>query len=253
MSAVPLLLLDVGNSSVKWQLRQGENRIAGRSSLSEIIVDIESRLRRGLRDVLILVSSVASDDAEQLLQGEFKARGASAWFAVSRAELGGLKNSYAEPERMGVDRWLAMLGVRSNCEDRVCVIDAGSALTIDFLDAGGAHEGGFIIPGTGLMERALLLDTDRVRFERGPSSSLAPGKSTLEAVNHGLLLAQCGAIELAVRNALRTGPLLKAYFTGGDAARLLDVLRLPEPVKAAYCADLVFDGLVRQAQLENVI
>ena len=76
----------------------------------------------------------------------------------------------------------------------LCVIDAGSALTIDIVSAAGQHEGGYIIPGAALMERALLLDTDRVRFDEEVGYALAPGTSTAEAVRHGIALAQAGAV-----------------------------------------------------------
>ena len=143
---------------------------------------------------------------------------------------------------MGVDRWLAMLGARRRCEGRLCVIDAGSATTIDLVDAAGQHEGGYIIPGPALMERALLLDTDRVRFAEDVDYALTPGKSTAEAVRHGIALAQVGAVAAVLDGVERVSPEL--IFSGGAGEtlmRLLDRGGLLVP-------DLVFEGLETLAE-----
>ena len=68
------------------------------------------------------------------------------------------------------------------------IVDAGSALTIDFVAANGEHRGGYILPGIDSMERALLSDTDRVRFGEARRDCIDPGRSTEEAVYNGLLL-----------------------------------------------------------------
>ena len=138
---------------------------------------------------------------------------------------------------MGVDRWLAMLGARRRCEGRLCVIDAGSATTIDLVDAAGQHEGGYIIPGPALMERALLLDTDRVRFAEEVGYSLSPGRSTAEAVRHGVALAQVGAVTAVIGKVEDVSPSL--VFSGGAGETLMMLLDRG----GEYVPDLVFDGL----------
>jgi type III pantothenate kinase len=138
---------------------------------------------------------------------------------------------------MGVDRWLAMLGARRRTGERLCVVDAGSALTIDLVDASGQHEGGYIIPGPALMERALLLDTDRVRFDEDTGYALTPGVSTAEAVRHGIALAQAGAVALALEQAGGDAPEL--FFCGGGARELMRLLERA----GTFAPDLVFEGL----------
>jgi type III pantothenate kinase len=121
------------------------------------------------------------------------------------------------------------------------VIDAGSALTVDLVAASGEHEGGYIIPGPALMERALLLDTDRVRFEDAADYRLEPGTSTAEAVRHGIALAQAGAVALVMERTAEDPPTL--VFCGGGGEVLMGLLGLD----GEWVPDLVFEGLERLA------
>ncbi len=232
------LQIDLGNSSAKWRLVNGSEVLArGRYSRDDP-ASRDALLDVAPAPVAIWVSSVADADRESQLAAMLRERwGVEPWFARTPASCAGLTNSYAEPQRMGVDRWLAMLGARGRNNGRLCVVDAGSALTIDLVDAGGRHEGGFIIPGARLMERALLLDTGRVRFEQDPQYNLAPGTSTAQAVRHGIALAQAGAVNLALARAGAPAPAL--FFCGGDGALLRGLLGEP----GVFAADLVFEGL----------
>ena len=186
----------------------------------------------------IWIASVASEEAEwhlgAMLEERWQLR---PWFARSEARTGTLINSYQQPLRMGVDRWLAMLGAWRREPARLCVVDAGSALTIDLVAADGRHEGGYIIPGPSLMERALLLDTDRVRFAEEAVYDLAPGTSTAEAVRHGIALAQAAAVRVALEQAGEPRPRL--YLCGGGAETLQRLLG----GAGDWIPDLVFDGL----------
>jgi type III pantothenate kinase len=123
------------------------------------------------------------------------------------------------------------------------VVDAGSALTIDIVSATGQHEGGYIIPGPALMERALFLDTDRVRFDEQIDYALAPGKSTAEAVRHGIALAQAGAVALALEQA--GSEPITLFFCGGAGETLMHL----GPRTGQWVPDLVFEGLAVMAAL----
>ena len=232
------LQLDVGNSSAKWRLlaagrvRARGNYRPGDAASKKALLACAGQLEQ------IWVSSVASREAEdalvELLAGRWPV---TPWFASTPARTGDLRNSYREPSRMGVDRWLAMLAGRARCSDRLCVVDAGSALTIDIVAASGRHEGGYIIPGPGLMERALLADTGRVRFADEADYELSPGTSTAMAVRHGVALAQVGAVALALDRAGPAHPQL--IFCGGGG----EVLRSLLDRGGDYAPDLVFEGL----------
>jgi type III pantothenate kinase len=234
----PCLQLDVGNSGAKWRLLAAGKVLARGTYRTG---DDESR-----RQLLacspvvgrIWVASVAAPEAEQALADLLRERwSVEPWFARTPARTGDLRNSYREPARLGIDRWLAMLGARRRRDGRVCVVDAGSALTIDIIAADGRHEGGYIIPGAALMERALLLDTGRVRFAEETPYGLAPGVSTAEAVRHGISASLAGAVELVLRReALDSGQLL---LCGGAGQVLQELLQ----GAGEYIADLVFEGL----------
>ena len=238
----PCLQLDVGNSGTKWRLVD-EGQVAARG----VYRSADGASRTALLDCAptvrqIWVASVAGPDSEGELTDMLAGRwGVQPWFARSSARCGAVQNSYAEPERMGVDRWLAMLAAWHRVQGRVCVIDAGSALTIDLLDDNGRHEGGYIIPGPTLMERALLLDTERVRFAEEVDYTLEPGPSTAEAVRHGIALAQAGALALAMDRAGVTPSRL--LFCGGWGQTLLRLLDRG----GEYIPELVFEGLELQA------
>ncbi len=238
MPAAPCLQFDLGNSSAKWRLvadgivlARGQYR-AGDAASAAGLQALQPQPR------LVWVSSVAAPDIEadlsSLAVGHW---GLEPWFARTEALTDDLVNSYSDPTRMGVDRWLAMLGARARERGRICVVDVGSALTIDLVAADGRHEGGFIIPGPALMERALLLDTNRVRFDESIDYALSPGASTAEAVRHGIAIAQAGAVTLALENATGDAPAL--FFCGGAGEMLMQLLGRG----GVYVPDLVFEGL----------
>ncbi|WP_241505859.1 type III pantothenate kinase [Parahaliea mediterranea] len=248
------LQLDVGNSSAKWRLLAGAEVVQRGRYRADDAASRAALLGCAPAPAAIWVSSVAGEAPNRALAAMLMERwGVQPWFAVAEAETLGLRNCYAEPARLGVDRWLAMLGARALSDGRLCVVDAGSALTIDFVGADGGHEGGYIIPGPGLMERALLLDTDRVRFCEPAEYRLAPGGSTAEAVRHGIALAQAGAVELALA---RSAEPVALVLTGGGGPWLHSHLHAhlhARLTKAATLApDLVLDGLQRMAAARAV-
>jgi len=240
--AAQCLQLDVGNSGAKWRLLD-----AGQVCARGTYRAGDEVSRRALLDCTpaptqIWIASVAGAAAEAALAAMLVKRwGVTPWFAASAGRCGAVRNSYVEPARMGVDRWLAMLAAWQRLQGRACVVDAGSALTCDLLGDNGEHVGGYIIPGPQLMERALLLDTGRVRFEESCGYDLAPGRSTAEAVRHGIALAQVGAVSLVMdRAGVEPSRLL---FCGGWGEMLMRLLGRG----GEYVPDLVFDGLALQA------
>lgn len=238
------LQLDVGNSSAKWRL-VCEQKVVARGTYRSADADSLAALL-GCSDHLehIWISSVASPAAEDELATVLAGRwNLEPWFARTEGSTGTLRNSYADPARMGVDRWLAMLGARGREQRRFCVIDAGSALTIDFVSADGSHEGGYIIPGPALMERALLLDTDRVRFDEAVDFALSPGTSTAEAVRHGIALAQAGAVVMALDQG--HGEPAALFYCGGAGEALMQWVGRG----GMWVPDLVFEGLEVMASL----
>lgn len=231
-----ILQIDIGNSALKWRLRQNSLSVAsGSTGRDEALPELPQPPEA------VWVASVADADSEQQFAARVQAQwGLNPWFAHSSASACGVINSYAEPARLGVDRWLAMIAGVRLAAGPVCVVDAGSALTIDFVDAGGRHRGGYILPGMAMMERALVGDTARVRFGDAARDRLEPGTSTAEAVFNGLQLAQVGAVATALE---RFGGDYELVFCGGNGAELQRLLGHG----GSFVSELVLDGLEQLA------
>jgi len=164
-----------------------------------------------------------------------------------------------EPERVGTDRLLAALAAYRRTGGACIVVDAGTAVTVDAVDERGVFLGGAILPGLGLMARALAEGTAQVPMVEppGPGEPLGPaiGRNTRAAVRAGLVRgwpAAVGAVVEAVRTELGAGPV-PVVVTGGDALRLSpEALGAPAAVPADGSAgpavvrvpDLVLEGLV---------
>ncbi len=229
------LLLDAGNSRLKWTVVRGGRRLAGGAVGYAPRTGFESRLRRVLRAARgcrrVRVASVAGTAIARDLRRHLRAAGLPApqFVRVTRRSHG-VVNAYAEPWRLGVDRWVALIGARARYPGRaLCLASVGTALTLDLLDAAGRHRGGAIAPGPELMQRALLERTAGIR--RRARGGARAGRSlytrdTRAAIEAGALLACAALIERAVGTATRRlghRPLL--LLAGGGARALQPLLR----------------------------
>ena len=245
-----ILLLDVGNTQVKWRCHDaGDNTTARLGAAPRPdLTGLLDTLAESCPTASVWVSSVAGAEFDRELHAQLAGRWQRApWFAATEAAALGLRNSYRRPGQLGIDRWLAMLAAWKERQTGVCVVDSGSALTIDFVAADGQHLGGYIIPGLESMRRVLLDDTRRVFSATDPRARLAAATSTESAVDNGLLLAHAGAVSLAVQQ--RSDGDFALVFSGGNGAALQDALGLG----GSYCETLVLDGLylLGQAQADG--
>jgi type III pantothenate kinase len=231
---VSVLLIDIGNTRVKWA-RCDEGRIgrahaaryAGWSSRDfERVIGAKPRWDR------ILISSVAGTEVNMALARAARARGSpSPQFVATRRQACGITVGYLEPWRLGVDRFLGMIGARAHFRrGPVCVVAVGTAMTVDLLDAAGAHLGGAIVPAPALMVSSLLDGTRGIRRRaRGGSAGTGPalfGRSTRAALEQGARYTAASAVDRAVleaRTLLRRAPLV--VLTGGGAGELRPLIR----------------------------
>jgi type III pantothenate kinase len=150
-------------------------------------------------------------------------------------------SGYRDPERLGVDRWLALIAARERSKQPTVIVDAGSACTIDLLDSEGRHLGGYILPGLTAMGEALVRGTHQIQESKAVGKfCLDPGLDTSEGMASGALLALVGAIERVFYDLGDRGscePLL--IMTGGDAEKLGSSLRCPSYIGP----ELVLEGL----------
>jgi len=238
------LLLDIGNTRIKWILMEGENMLAGgqwihgaESGLS--LIQIAPNEAPGQ----IVVSNVAgSDIKQQVIDWAHKTYSLPVHFVVASSEDYGIKNAYDVPEDLGSDRWLTLIASHSLYQSNSCVIDAGSAITIDLLTANGQHLGGYILPGFTSLKKALSRDTSLNQEGAGLSRSAErqPGKSTRNCIDNGALVAICNTIEDVVDNfEKQMHEKIQCIVTGGDGTRLSDKLHHPHLLEPA----LVLKGM----------
>lgn len=152
----------------------------------------------------------------------------------------GVRNAYADFSQLGVDRWLAMLAAWNRFRRAVCVLDLGSAATVDVISAHGRHLGGLIAPGL-TMARSLLLDETSGIRSAGDHPAAGLGTSTGDCVANGCLLGIVGLVRSALALMEREcGPGGVLVAGGGDAPRVLPHLGVPYE----HVPTLVFDGLL---------
>ncbi|MEX2123249.1 MAG: type III pantothenate kinase [Woeseia sp.] len=256
MSVPRALLFDVGNTRLKWGLLEN-NRIGKTGSIThEKLHDsgfgaLTSHLPRQVDRVL--ASNVAGHTFATRLSGVVGMHSnCEVHFAHAEREAFGLTNSYKRPRRIGVDRWVAMIGARAEFRSALCVVDAGTAVTIDAVDRDGLHLGGMIVPGLRSMADSLHLNTSEIpaarRSAAGTSSGMNAFANTTEgAVQNGALTAICGAVERAVRTMRSAGFRPKVVLTGGDASRILKLL----DANVLHRPNLVLQGLAFMVQSDS--
>jgi type III pantothenate kinase len=242
------LLADIGNSRLKWA-SAGPTGLAERGAVeyrSEGLARaLETAWVRVKKPGRLVVSNVAGETAAAVLTGWSLGRwGVTPEFVVAREAACGVRNAYTEPARLGADRWAALVGAWSLHHQAVCVVDCGTAVTIDALSAQGEHLGGLILPGLVLMRRSLVEGTGGVR-PVGDADVALLARNTAGAVAAGTLYALVAAVDrIAADIGAEIETTLEPVITGGDAALLLPLLA----GRWTHHPDLVLQGLAVLAQ-----
>lgn len=251
------LLLDIGNTRIKWsRLARGrlsrQRAVALRGDGAAALAAILAEARPG--EALAAVN-VAGAGVERALRRAARAAGLPppALLSSSRAAAR-VANGYREPWRLGADRWAALLGARAFSPAPACVVDIGTALTVDFLDAGGRHHGGYIAPGPVLMVDALLRGTRGIRRRASGPARPRRGRgwprATREALDEGSAEACAGLIARSADQArARWGASTRLLVTGGGVAALAGRL----PADAVVLPDLVLRGLAAWAAADGAL
>ena len=236
-----ILELDVGNSRIKWR-RMSADRSETLSRGINLDKD-EFFVEQGNYGVpsRFLMGSVADKRLTKRISKWSETQWSiSPLEAQVRRVCGGVKINYADVTRLGVDRWLAMLGAFERSKGPCIVIDSGTAFTLDILNEDGMHLGGYILPGLWLMKESLTCKTG-IRLE---AKTLEPcldlGNSTDEAVVNGGLAALVALIEKKMEELSKSGCDPKVYLTGGDADFFVRQMDFPA---LELDMDLVLDGL----------
>jgi type III pantothenate kinase len=248
--------VDLGNTRLKWAhvdaLRSHDVQAyahAGSQEAGSIgtrgLDGIFADVRPGDR---AWIASVAPPASTALVGSALERRGAIVVRALTQAACAGVRIAYAEPSRLGVDRFLALLAAHARGPGAWLIASVGTALTIDLLDAGGTHHGGLIAPSPTLMRAALSQRAPHLPVEGGAIVDFAA--DTVDALASGTILSARALIARSLRAARRrldTTPTL--LIAGGGADALCDRWR----VGAERAPDLVLEGLAVYASAASAV
>ena len=247
------LALDVGNTRLKWTLYDqpaaGARMLAQGAEFLEQIDRLGDGVWSQIPEPTRMLGCIVAGQAvkhrvqEQMEQWNVEPR----WVVASEAEAG-LVNGYDFPARLGADRWVAMIGARHRMQARgerrpMVVVMVGTAVTVEAVDAQGRFLGGFILPGHGIMLRALESGTAGLHV---PTGEVRPfPTNTSDALTSGGTFAIAGAVECMVRNVRQhCGEEPACFMTGGAGWKMAPALS----VDFELTESLIFDGLLVIAQ-----
>lgn len=238
------LLIDIGNTRLKWAVlidaalsrygsclyRQGDAELA--VSWGELP-----------RPDAVYCASVAAAEFNDWLAQEVSQRwGLGVEMLETTAECAGVTNGYQQPSKLGVDRWAALIGAHHLLPGPVCVVDCGSAVTVDALDGSGQHLGGWIVPGLWMQRESLLSQTAGINERDTLASANEWGRDTAEGMQRGTFESIAGLIERS-RQKLQAqlGTAMTVMMTGGDATQVIPLLDF----SPRYEEHLVLLGMAR--------
>ncbi len=251
-----ILLIDVGNTRTKWALAANadfahENQLNALSDLgvcinAELVLsELKLTAKKASR---VVVANVAGEQMAQQLQQLLLPL--AIHFIRPTLKACGVTNAYVEPEKLGVDRFAALIAAWHLTKQSCIVVNAGTAITIDALNDQGVFLGGTIMPGLHLMRAALDNNTANLGLNVGEYVSLP--NNTKDAIETGCINAAVGAIMLMLNNMqLKHGEKLQVILSGGDASRLLIALNQLEKkvIIAPYFETQLAPNLVLQGLL----
>ena len=231
--------LDAGNSRLKWRLLCDGVVVSCGAIVNEAIGDMVEKLPRPVdRCRLASVRSAAVND--QLCTQIVSQLAVLPWVPEPATGLGGLHLTGESPDRLGCDRWLAMVGAVAYCPgETVMVVDCGTAMTVDLICAEGFFQGGMICPGFEAMLQAVVRSADRLSLPQDRAFVRGFHKHTVPAVLSGVISMAAALVE---REAQKTEGLACVLVCGGDGASLVDHVGAID-VPVVYKNDLIFKGL----------
>jgi len=249
------LLLDAGNSRLKWATLDHDDltTLGAVSHGSQPVAETRDQLTRDWSSLpaptgIVLCSVAPAAFTHSVIQWCRRHWSCPIHSVRSQARAHGVTNAYPRPETLGNDRWAALIGAHRHYRGNQCIIDAGTAITIDLLAANGHHRGGLIAPGYQSMLHALQSTTKLTVPASAPDPdptpaptdgpmTLTPGNNTADCIHAGVLYSLVGLIEQASRQFADGDN--RIILTGGNA----DILQPILSRDSIHAPDLVFSGL----------
>jgi type III pantothenate kinase len=218
-----IVCIDSGNTRIKWGVHDGHRWLAQGAVAHADVGRLGPLLAEWQAAERVVLANVAGVEAGRRIRDSLAAWPATWIDQRSEFTRCGVTNLYRQPEKLGVDRWCALIGARGIVPSAAIVVMAGTATTIDTLGTDGSFLGGMILPGMDLMRRALSTETAALPLAAGQYADYPRG--TDDAIATGIVEAQVGAIERAWR---RLGEVDKqCLLSGGNAAALIPYLGIP--------------------------
>ncbi|MFN9747774.1 MAG: type III pantothenate kinase [Burkholderiales bacterium] len=244
------LVIDVGNTRLKWA--QYESVQPGAKILAQgaVFLEMIGRLAETSWQSLVLPTQmlgcvVAGEAVRREVEEQLELWDLPPRWVVSSAQAGGVVNGYDHPARLGADRFVALIGARHRVLSAgrtrpALVVMVGTAVTVDAMDASGRFLGGYILPGFGLMLRALEMGTAGLNAPTGEVVDFPT--NTSDALMSGGANAMAGAIQRMYQHLTRhTGEEPLLLMTGGAAVKLAPISDLPFEMADS----LIFEGLLQ--------
>jgi type III pantothenate kinase len=249
------LAVDVGNTRLKWALfdtpRPGAALLAHGAEFLENIDKLADGAWSGIAAPdRMLGCAVAADAVKRRVEEQMEELwDVSAHWVVANAGEAGLVNGYDHPTRLGADRWVAMIGAWHRMLARgtprpMVVVMVGTAVTVEAVDTQGRFLGGFILPGHGIMLRALESGTAGLHVPTGDVRQFPT--NTSDALTSGGTYAISGAIERMVQHVRQhCGAEPACFMTGGAGWKMAPHMS----IGFELIESLIFDGLLEIAKL----
>ena len=244
------LVLDLGNSRCKWALANSSIQSSGAIAYGDDFVrTLDQTFSALARPAQVAAVCVADPTYLETVAQWVKRKWSLDLRRFSaRPAQGGVTNTYEVPAQLGADRWAALIAARARTTGAACVVNCGTATTVDALDARGVFRGGVILPGLTLQRTSLLQYTHAIRAVDGSASSCL-ALNTADAVAAGTVFGLAGAVDRILgEQAAVVGGNVSILLTGGDAHKLQVLLRH----QGQLAPDLVLEGVVRLADTEEV-
>lgn len=245
-----VLCVDVGNTRLKWGVCDLSDisfiETGFELNSAELLTDVFLSELESYKSMPVWVSMVASSDIREQLSGWFKRYwGVEVQYINAAFDTDKKLNAYKVKEDFGVDRWLALVAAQRRYHKNYCVLDAGTAVTVDLVGGDGKHCGGAIMPGKKLLLAALNKGTAGIGVDSNEIKPLMTSMAscTDDGVFSGVMLSLVGGVERVIKNIKTEHADMIFVLTGGDAELIEGAMRIGSDIDIKIEKNLVLEGV----------
>ena len=243
-----LMTIDSGNTHVKWGLHDGNNWLEQGVVTQNKSILLQQEWKNLPRPHNIIISNVSSIKTKKKLSELLSFWKVEPKWITSISYQCGVRNYYADPSLLGSDRWAALIAAWNWQQKGCLVVDAGTAMTVDALSDTGEFLGGIIVPGFGLMKKALTANLPALQNQEGEFSDFP--NNTANAIHSGTVHALVGTVKrMSELFSITLGHIPKCIISGGASQQLMSELNMD----ASVVDNLVLEGLVLIAEEDSEI